>query len=326
MKNVAAPNTRSRKGRTLSIVAPCYNEAQGLPLFFARLDAVLSRADVAYEVICVNDGSRDETLAVLLAHQQSDPRVKVLNLARNFGKDVALSAGLDAAKGDMVVPIDVDLQDPPELIIDFICAWEAGADVAVGVRSDRHSDSLLKRMTAGGFYRLFNAIADVPLIRNAGDFRLLDRRVVEVLRLLPERRRFMKGLFSWVGFRQVLIPYVRAPRAAGTSSWRYWRLWNFALDGFTAFSTAPLRVWTYLGTSAAVVALVYAAVIVVRTLFFGRDVPGYPSLMVALLLAFGLQMVAIGVLGEYLARIYEEVKARPLYVVMDRYGFDDPPA
>ena len=317
---------RHRAGKTLSIIAPCYNEAPALGLFFARLDQVLAETGLAYEILCVNDGSRDATLAHLLAQRAQDPRVKVIDLSRNFGKDVALSAGLDAACGDLVVPIDVDLQDPPELILDFIREWEGGADIVVGVRTARDADSWLKRTTAGGFYRLFNLLADVPLIHNAGDFRLLDRRVVDVLRQLPERRRFMKGLFTWVGFRQAEVRYVRPPRAAGVSSWRYWRLWNFALDGITAFTTAPIRVWTYVGLAAAFGALGYAAVIVTRTLLFGRDVPGYPSLMVAMLLAFGFQMIAIGILGEYVARIHEEVKSRPLYVVMNRYGLEDPAA
>ncbi len=318
----ASPVTRSRVGKRLSLIAPCYNEQEVLDLFFARIDAEMAKLAVDYEIVCVNDGSRDHTLAVLLKHHQRDPRVKVINLARNFGKEVALSAGLDAAVGDMVVPIDVDLQDPPELIGQFIAAWEAGADVAYGVRVDRSADSPLKRFTAQGFYRAFNRLSDVDLPYNAGDYRLMDRRVVEVLRQLPERNRFMKGLFAWVGFRQTPVPYARPERAAGTSSWRYWKLWNFALDGITSFSTAPIRIWSYVGAVAGVLAVAMAAFIVARTLLFGRDVPGYPSLMVVILMSFGLQMLAIGALGEYVARIYQEVKARPLYVVMDRYGFE----
>ena len=314
--------TRSRVGKRLSLIAPCYNEQEVLDLFFARIDAEMAKLAVDYEIVCVNDGSRDHTLAVLLKHHQRDPRVKVINLARNFGKEVALSAGLDAAVGDMVVPIDVDLQDPPELIGQFIAAWEAGADVAYGVRVDRSADSPLKRFTAQGFYRAFNRLSDVDLPYNAGDYRLMDRRVVEVLRQLPERNRFMKGLLAWVGFRQTPVPYARPERAAGTSSWRYWKLWNFALDGITSFSTAPIRIWSYVGAVAGVLAVAMAVFIVARTLLFGRDVPGYPSLMVVILMSFGLQMLAIGALGEYVARIYQEVKGRPLYVVMDRYGFE----
>lgn len=318
---VAAP-PRSRAGRRLSIVAPCFNEQEVLNLFFGRIEDELAKLGLDYEIVCVNDGSRDHTLAVLLAHHQRNPRIKIINLARNFGKETAMSAGLDATTGDMVVPIDVDLQDPPELIGRFVEAWEAGADVAYGVRVDRSADGPLKRFTAQGFYRAFNRLSDVDLPYNAGDFRLMDRRVVEVLRQLPERNRFMKGLFAWVGFRQEAIPYARPERAAGTSSWRYWKLWNFALDGITSFSTAPIRVWSYVGLIAGVLAVGVAGLIVLRTLLFGRDVPGYPSLMVVILMSFGLQMLAIGSLGEYVARIYQEVKGRPLYVVMDRYGFD----
>jgi glycosyltransferase involved in cell wall biosynthesis len=323
---VPAVATRSRVGKTLSIVAPCFNEQEVLDLFFARIDAELARLGVDYEIVCVNDGSRDHTLAVLLKHHQRDPRIKIINLARNFGKETALSAGLDAATGDMIVPIDCDLQDPPELIHQFVDAWEAGADVAYGVRVDRSADSFLKRITAQGFYKAFNRLSDVDLPYNAGDYRLMDRRVVEVIRQLPERNRFMKGLFAWVGFRQTPVPYSRPERAAGTSSFRYWKLWNFALDGITSFSTAPIRVWSYVGLIAGVLAVGVAGMIVIRTLLFGRDVPGYPSLMVVILMSFGLQMLAIGSLGEYVARIYQEVKGRPLYVVMDRYGFEGPEA
>ena len=322
--SLPAPVTRSRAGKRLSIVAPCYTEQEVLDLFFARIDAALAQVGVDYEVVCVNDGSRDHTLAVLLKHHQRDPRIKVINLARNFGKETALSAGLDAATGDMVVPIDCDLQDPPELIGRFVEAWEKGVDVAYGVRVDRSADSFIKRLTAQGFYRAFNRMSDVDLPYNAGDYRLMDRRVVEVLRQLPERNRFMKGLFAWVGFRQEAVPYARPERAAGTSSFRYWKLWNFALDGITSFSTAPIRVWSYVGLIAGLLAVGVAGLIVLRTLLFGRDVPGYPSLMVVILMSFGLQMLAIGSLGEYVARIYQEVKGRPLYVVMDRYGFDPP--
>jgi glycosyltransferase involved in cell wall biosynthesis len=322
------PATRTRASKRLSIVAPCYNEQEVLDLFFARIEAELVKIGVDYEIVCINDGSRDHTLAVLLKHHQRDGRIKVINLARNFGKETALSAGLDAATGDMIVPIDVDLQDPPELIGQFVAAWEAGADVAYGVRVDRSADSPLKRLTAQGFYKAFNRMSEVDLPYNAGDFRLMDKRVVEVIRQLPERNRFMKGLFAWVGFKQVAVPYARPERAAGTSSWRYWKLWNFALDGITSFSTAPIRVWSYVGLIAGVLAVGVAGMIVVRTLLFGRDVPGYPSLMVVILMSFGLQMLAIGSLGEYVARIYQEVKGRPLYVVMDRYGFEprDPEA
>lgn len=314
---------RSRAGKRLSIVAPCFNEQEVLGLFFQRIEEVMAKVGVDYEVVCVNDGSRDNTLAVLLAAQSRDARIKVIDLSRNFGKETAMSAGLDMASGDMIVPIDCDLQDPPELIADFVAAWEAGADVAYGVRADRSSDTAGKRATAGAFYHVFNKVSDVALPANAGDFRLMDRRVVEVLKTLPERNRFMKGLFAWVGFKQVGVDYVRPERAAGVSSWRYWKLWNFALDGITSFSTLPIRVWTYVGFAAAFLAFICAAGLIARTLIFGADVPGYPSIVVILLLSFGVQMLAIGTLGEYVARIYQEVKGRPLYIVAGKYGFDD---
>jgi glycosyltransferase involved in cell wall biosynthesis len=312
---------RSRQGRRISIIAPCYNEESALQHFFARMQPVLDNLGMDYELVFVNDGSRDSTLAQLLTYQQRDQRIKILDFARNFGKEVGLSAGLDAATGDVVVPIDVDLQDPPELIADFVAAWEQGADIAYGVRADRSSDTALKRFTAQAFYRAFNSVSDVSLPYNAGDYRLLDRSVVEVLKQLPERNRFMKGLFTWVGFQQVPIPYVRAERVAGSSSWRYWKLWNFALDGITSFSTAPIRIWTYVGITSAALAVLYALVVIVRTILLGRDVAGYASLMVVLLMSFGLQMVAVGVLGEYVSRIYQEVKGRPLYIIKRRYGF-----
>ena len=316
---VPAP-TRSRVGKRLSIVAPCYNEQEVLDLFFERIDAELAKLGVDYEVVCVNDGSRDHTLAVLLKHHQRDPRIKVINLARNFGKETALSAGLDAVTGDMIVPIDVDLQDPPELIGQFIEAWENGADVAYGVRVDRSADSFLKRLTAQGFYRAFNQMSDVDLPYNAGDYRLMDRRVVEVLRQLPERNRFMKGLFAWSGFRQTAVEYDRAERNIGQTKFNYVRLWKLAIDGLTSASTVPLRVWSYIGGAIAVLALAYAIFLIARTILYGVDVAGYPSLMVAILFLGGVQLLSLGVLGEYVGRILVETKHRPIYVIRERIG------
>ncbi|MEO6339518.1 MAG: glycosyltransferase family 2 protein [Caulobacteraceae bacterium] len=313
---------RSRAGKRLSIIAPVFNEQAVLELFFQRMEPVLDGCGIDYEIVCVNDGSRDHSLAILLAHRLRNPRVKVLDLSRNFGKETALSAGLDAAAGEMVIPMDVDLQDPPELIAQFIDKWEEGYDVVYGARSDRSRDAPLKRLTSQGFYWIFNRVSDVQLPEDVGDFRLMDRRVVEVLKTLPERNRFMKGLFAWVGFKQIGVPYARPERAAGLTSWRYWGLWNFALDGITAFSSVPIRIWTYLGFAAAALSFLAAGSLIVFTLMNGRDVPGYPSLAVAVLMSFGLQMLAIGTLGEYVARIYQEVKGRPLYVVMHKYGFD----
>ena len=245
-----------------------------------------------------------------------------MRLARNFGKEAALTAGLEVATGDMVVPLDADLQDPPELIAEFVTLWEQGYDVVYGVRADRSSDTPLKRFTAGMFYRAFNRLSDYPIPASTGDFRLMDRAVVEALKTLPERNRFMKGLFAWVGFRQVGVPYARPARAAGTSTWGYLRLVRFALDGITAFSTAPLRVWTGVGLAAAFVALIAAIAMVIRVLVIGRDVPGYASLMVVVLGGFAVQMIALGVMGEYIGRMYQEVKGRPIYLVRERQGFD----
>jgi len=313
---------RNRAGKRLSIVTPMHNESEVLGVFFDRIEAVTDGLGVEIEIICVDDGSRDATLSLLVARASKDPRVKVIALARNFGKEAALTAGIDAASGDMVAPIDADLQDPPELLVEFVKRWEEGYDVVYGARSDRSSDTAMKRGSAQLFYRVFNRVSHTPIPESAGDFRLMDRQVVEALKTLPERNRFMKGLFAWVGFRQIGVPYVRPERAAGASSWGYLRLLHFAIDGITSFSTAPLRIWTVLGLAGAVGAVIYAAALVVRVLIVGRDAPGYASLMVVMLLGFAVQMIAFGVLGEYVGRLYQEVKGRPIYVVRAKVGFD----
>jgi glycosyltransferase involved in cell wall biosynthesis len=319
---VAGLSPRDRRGKRLSIVAPMYDEAEVLDAFFERIEAATAELGVEVEIICVDDGSRDATLAGLVARASRDPKVKILALARNFGKEAALTAGIDAASGDMVAPIDADLQDPPELIAEFVRLWEAGYDVVYGARADRSSDTAMKRGTAQLFYRFFNRVSHLPIPESAGDFRLMDRQVVEALKLLPERNRFMKGLFAWVGFRQIGVPYVRPQRAAGVSSMGYLRLLQFAVDGITSFSTAPLRIWTFLGLGGALAAVIGAVALIVRTLVVGREVPGYASLMVVVLLGFAVQMIAFGVLGEYVGRLYQEVKGRPIYVVRARVGFD----
>ena len=324
MSEAPAPKVRSRAGRRLSVVVPAHDEAPVLDLFLARLEPVLEGLGCEWEVVAVDDGSRDATVAGLLRHRAREPRIKFLSLSRNFGKELALTAGLDAATGDMVVPIDMDLQDPPELIAQFIDRWEEGFDVAYGVRVDRSTDTAAKRATARAFYRLFNKVSDVDMPADAGDFRLMDRRVVDALTALPERNRFNKGLFAWVGYRQAPVPYVREARAAGQSSWRWWRLWNFALDGIVAFSSAPIRVCTYVGALLGVAAIALAAWIAVRTLVEGVDIPGYASLAVFVLFGSGVQMLAIGMLGEYVARIYHEVKRRPLYLVQAAEGVEPP--
>ena len=319
---IAGLSPRDRRGKRLSIVVPMHDEAEVLDAFFERIEAATADLGVEVEIICVDDGSRDATLAGLVGRATRDAKVKIVALARNFGKEAALTAGIDAATGDMVAPIDADLQDPPELIAEFLRRWEDGYDVVYGARADRSSDTAMKRGSAQLFYRFFNRVSNLTIPESAGDFRLMDRQVVEALKLLPERNRFMKGLFAWVGFRQVGVPYVRPQRAAGSSSMGYLRLLHFAIDGITSFSTAPLRIWTFVGLAGALVAVLAAIGLIVRVLIVGREVPGYASLMVVVLLGFAVQMIAFGVLGEYVGRLYQEVKGRPIYVVRAKIGFD----
>jgi len=307
----------------VSLVVPMYNEADTCGIFFERVVPILEQVDADFEIICVNDGSRDATMDVLRSHATRDGRIKVIDLSRNFGKEVALTAGLDHASGDAVIPMDVDLQDPPDLIPRMVDLWRQGYDVVLAVREDRSSDSNAKRLSAAFFYRFIHWIGDIPIPANAGDFRLMDRRVVEALKRLPERTRFMKGLFAWLGFRQTEVYYARPPRVAGTTKWKPWRLWNFALDGIVSFSTLPLRMWTYLGFVVAVCAIGYMIFIIARTLLFGVDVPGYASLLSVLLLSSGLNMIGLGILGEYVGRIFLEVKQRPLYLIRETIGIPD---
>jgi glycosyltransferase involved in cell wall biosynthesis len=307
----------------ISVVVPMHDEALVCEVFFARIVPVLESLDAAYEIVCVNDGSGDDTLERLRAARADNPRIKIIDLSRNFGKELALTAGLDHASGDAVIPIDADLQDPPEVIPELVEKWREGNDMVLAIRSDRSSDSLAKRASAALFYRLIGRVGEVPIPADAGDFRLMDRRVVEVLRTLPERTRFMKGLFAWLGFRQARVLYSRPPRAAGESKWRFWALWNFAVEGIVSFTTLPLRVWTYFGLLVAAAALAYMAFIIVRTLILGIDVPGYASIIVLILFFSGLNMIGLGILGEYLGRVFIEVKRRPLYLVREAFGFDD---
>ncbi|TXL66348.1 glycosyltransferase family 2 protein [Zeimonas arvi] len=305
---------------TISVVVPFYNEAAGVEAFFARLFSVAdAMPDYEFDVVAVNDGSTDVTLARLLEARERHGRIHIVDLSRNFGKEAALSAGLDRARGEAVIPIDSDLQHPPELIPDMIRRWRAGAEVVLARRNDRVTDGPLQKFAAGMFYRMHNVIAETKIPPDVGDFRLMSQEVVEVLRGMPENRRFMKGLFAWVGFRSEVIPYDVAPRLEGKSRFNVWKLWNFALEGITSFSTVPLRVWTYIGAVTSLLALVYAAYIVIKTIFFGTDLPGYASLMVGVLLLGGIQLIGIGVLGEYIGRIYGEVKRRPVYVVRKEF-------
>jgi len=317
----AAAETAAADGRPLlSLVAPFYNEEEVIGQFFTRVVPELERIpNIRFEILCVNDGSRDRTLPFLVAASQADTRVRVVDLTRNFGKEAALTAAIFEARGDLIVPFDADLQDPPEVIGKLVEKWRDGYDVVLARRADRGADGLLKKWTAFFFYRIHNDVADVPIPENVGDFRLFTRSVCDALKSLPESCRFMKGLFAWVGYRTAVVDYVREARAAGHSKFSGWKLWNFALEGITSFSTLPLRVWTYLGLSVAFFALTRAVYLVVRTVLYGVDVPGYASLATAVLLLGGIQLIGIGVLGEYIGRIYLESKGRPVYLVRQRY-------
>ena len=298
-----------------------YNEELNIDYLFERLLYVMNSLDSKYEIICVNDGSKDNTLQCLINYCQRNPNIKVINLSRNFGKEIALTAGIDHTRGQAVIPIDADLQDTPELIIELVNKWQQGYDVVYATRLFREGESWLKRFTANVFYHIISRISPIPIPRNTGDFRLLDRRVVEALKQMPERTRFMKGLFAWVGYKQTSIYYDRPQRYRGKTKWNYWKLWNFAIDGIASFSLAPLKIWTYIGLVIALLAFTYAIFLVLRTLIWGIDIPGYASLMVAILFLGGVQILTLGLIGEYLGRVYEETKQRPLYLIRDSYGF-----
>jgi len=303
---------------SLSVVVPVYNEEAVLPEFHRRLAAVLDGLPVDAEIVYVNDGSGDRTLALLEEIHRADARVAVIDLSRNFGKEVAMSAGLDATGGDAVVVIDADLQDPPELIPGMIRAWRDGHDVVLMRRRSRLQESWVKKTTARLFYHAMGRIGSIDIPENVGDFRLLSRRAACALRRLPERARFMKGLFAWIGFPSTEIEYDRDGRYAGETKWNYWRLWNFALEGITSFSVVPLKLASYAGLLTALGAFCYGVKVIVWTLVYGDPVAGYPTLIVVVLFLGGLQLMALGIIGEYLARMFVEVKQRPLYLVQRR--------
>lgn len=305
----------------LSLIIPCYNEEDNLNYLFERLESVLIPLNISYEIVCINDGSKDNTLAKLIEFHQQNPLIKVINLSRNFGKEAAMTAGLDFATGKAIIPIDADLQDPPELITELLAKWREGYDVVYAVRRSREGETWLKKFTAKSFYRIIGKISSITIPANTGDYRLLDRQVVEALKKMPERNRFMKGLFSWVGFKQTAVYFNREPRKGGKTSFNYWKLWNFALDGITSFSSIPLKVWGYFGLFISTLSLIYGSFLVIKTIIVGRDVHGYASTIVVILFLGGIQLITLGVIGEYLARIYEEVKARPVYLVRESYGF-----
>jgi glycosyltransferase involved in cell wall biosynthesis len=307
--------------KRISIVVPFYSEELGVEAFFDRMFRVLADLDrYEFEIICVNDGSRDRTLDRLRAVQQERPEIVIIDLTRNFGKEAALTAGLDHASGDAVVFIDSDLQHPPELIADLLKKWdEDGAPVVLARRRSRTTDHWVHRNSANVFYRLHNAVSEIEMPINVGDFRLVDRAVVEQMKLLHESRRFMKGLFAWVGYQPAYVDYEVAPRAHGRTSFNGWRSWNLAIEGITSFSAAPLRLWSYVGLLFALLGFIYGTWIVLHVLISGVDVPGFPSVVTAVLFLGGIQLIGIGVLGEYVGRAYLEAKRRPTYLVQRLY-------
>ena len=309
---------------TLSIVAPAYNEERNIHAFLAAVIPVLEGIGETFEIIFINDGSRDNTLAMLAAAASQDPRLKVIGLARNFGKDIALSAGLAHATGQAIIPIDCDLQHPPELIPQFVAKWREGYDMVLGVRSKRDEEGWFRRTLSQLYYKIMRSMTSVEIPPNAGDFRLLDRKILDVINKMPERHRFMKGIFAWPGFKVTAIEFQARQRANDTqTSWSFFKLWSFALDGLFSFSTAPLKLWTYIGALSAGGAFLYLIFTILQKLFWGIAVPGYASLLIVLLFFNGLLLISNGIQGEYIARIFEEVKARPLYVVGQTFGFGE---
>ncbi len=308
----------------ISIIVSMYNEEESLSLFFKTIFQTMTRLKrYTYEIVCIDDGSTDKTYDLLEQYAREDERIKVLKFSRNFGKEYGLMAGFKYCRGRAVIPIDVDLQDPPELIIEFVKKWKEGYEMVYGIRNDRRSDSFMKRLTAALFYKTYNLMTRSPIPYNAGDYRLIDRKVVDAILELQERNIFMKGIFGWTGFKSYGIKYVRQKRKAGVSKWNYWKLWNFALDGITASTTLPLRIWTYFGSLLSFLGVLYALYIIVRTMMYGVDVPGYASLLVFILLVGGVQMIILGILGEYIGRIFIEVKRRPLYLVEKKVNVND---
>ena len=311
----------------LSVIVPCYNESEVVENFFSAMvgnNGILNNLGLNCELVFINDGSKDNTLELLKAQKEiysnkSNLDIKIVNLSRNFGKEAAMSAGFSVASGEAIVPMDADLQDPPELIAKFVELWRQGYDVVLAKRNDRQEDSFAKRFSSSLFYKLNNKISDVKLPDNVGDFRLFTRKVLNAINSLPENQRFMKGIFAWVGFNSITIEYKRPQRIAGSSKFNGWKLWNFALQGITGFGTLPLRIWTYIGFIVSFFAFIYASFLILRTLIMGIDLPGYASLVVIILFLGGLQLIGIGILGEYVGRIYMESKRRPPFIIDEIY-------
>jgi glycosyltransferase involved in cell wall biosynthesis len=313
---------------TLSVIIPCYNEGENIPLLFARLLPALESLSVSFEVICINDGSRDDTLGRLLEIQAGENRLRVIDLSRNFGKEKALSAGLFHSRGRTAVPMDADLQHPPEAIADMLAKWREGYEVVFARRDARTGQTLSEKIFAKGFYWVFDHLSDVRLPREVGDFRLMDRKVVDTINGMPERSRFMKGIFAWVGYRHAEIIYRQGERAAGTTKFNSWKLLRFAFDGLTSFSNFPLRVWGWVGAAVSSVAFLYIVFRLIRTLIFGVDVPGYESILMSVLFLGGIQLLTLGIIGDYVGRVFDEVKGRPLFIIRQLYepgGEHQPP-
>lgn len=304
--------------KKVSLLIPAYNEEAVLDTLYARLTKLADETkQYSFEFLFINDGSRDKTLSIIKGYAEKDPRIAYVNLSRNFGKEIAMIAGLDHVTGDATVIIDADLQDPPELIPRMLTLWEQGHDDVYAKRRSREGETWLKKFTSKTFYKILQKVSQVPIQQDTGDFRLLDRRAVEALKQIRESQRYTKGMFSWIGFNKKEIIYDRDPRAAGETKWNYRKLTNFAIDGITSFTTAPLRISTYFGFFISLAAFIYILYLIIRTIFFGTDLAGYPSMMAVILFLGGVQLLSLGVIGEYIGRIFNEVKQRPLYFVED---------
>lgn len=299
----------------ISIICPIYNESCVIENFLNTLIPILEEINENYEVIFVNDGSSDDSLNLLCQFKRQNPHLRILNLSRNFGKENALSAGLDAAKGDVAIPIDADLQDPPVLIKELYAKYLEGYDIVLARRIDRTSDGVLKRKSAEYFYKMIGKISHLEIPHNVGDFRLISKKALDVLKTMPETQRFMRGIFSWLGFRTAYVNYSRDKRVDGVSKYGLWKLLDFAIEGVTSFSIAPLRMWTYIGILVSIISFTYGSFIIIKTLTFGIDLPGYASLLTIILFLGGIQLIGIGVLGEYIGKIYMETKRRPTYII-----------
>ena len=310
----------TRDYQLVSIIVPMYDESDALKAFFDTTVPILKTLNHSFEIVCVNDGSKDDTLDKLLSIQEHITEIVIVDFHKNFGKEAALTAGLEQAKGDIIIPMDADLQDPPNIIPEMIEKWKNGADEVLAIRASRETDTALKRKTSGAFYQLFNKFADHKIPYNAGDFRLMDHSIVEVALQLPEKNRFMKGILSWASNgKTAVVEYSREAREHGQSKWNYWKLWNFALDGITAFSSWPLRVWSYIGVAVSSIAVLFMIFVFIKALIYDSLMPGYASLMCVILFLGGIQLISLGIIGEYIARIYNESKNRPLYLIRKVY-------